>query len=85
MLPFEMKHRDVDSLEVSNLDKNFIKNRLRDFDFSLYKDTGKTFERNFPKDEFDVLKIPLKNKGIIVQKVFLILTRKDYVCKRKTF
>ena len=36
MLPFEMLYRDVDSLEVSNLDKEFIKSRLRDkhcFDF----------------------------------------------------
>ena len=36
MLPFELLYRDVDSLEVSNLDKEFIKSRLREkycFDF----------------------------------------------------
>ena len=41
-----------------------------------------------PKEEFDVLKILLKNKDIIVQKAdkgntVVILNRKDYVCKMK--
>ena len=86
MLPFELLYRDVDSLEVSNLDKEFIKSRLRDSAFSSYKDIGKTFE-NLPKTEFDALKILLKNKDI-VQKVdkgntVVILNRKDYVCKMK--
>ena len=57
---------DVDFLEVANLDKEFIKSRLRDSAFSSYKDTGKTFEKNLPKAEFDALKILLKNKDIIV-------------------
>ena len=34
MLPFELLYRDVHSLEVSNLDKEFIKSRLRDCAFS---------------------------------------------------
>ena len=46
MLPFELPYRDVDSLEVSNLDKELIKSRLRDPAFSSYNDTGKTFEKN---------------------------------------
>ena len=44
MLPFELLHKDVDSLEVSNLDKEFIKSRLRDSTFSSYKDTGNSWE-----------------------------------------
>ena len=88
MLPFELLYRDVDFLEVANLDKEFIKSRLRDSAFSSYKDTGKTFEKNLPKVEFDALKILLKNKDIIVQKAdkgntVIILNRKDYVCKMK--
>ena len=43
-LPFELLHKDIDSLEVSNSDKEFIKSRLRNSAFSSYKDTGKTFE-----------------------------------------
>ena len=62
MIPFELLYRDVDSLEISNLDKGFIKSRLRDSAFSSYKDTSKTFEKNLPKEEFDALKILLKNK-----------------------
>ena len=80
MLPFELLYRDIDFLEVSNLDN--VSN------FSSYKDTGKTFEENLPKAEFDVLKVLLKNKDIIVQKedkgnTVVILNRKDYVCKMK--
>ena len=66
MLPFELLYRDVDFLEVSNLDKEFIKSRLRDSAFSAYKDTGKTFEKNLSKAEFDALKILLENKDTIV-------------------
>ena len=67
-VPFELLYRDADSLEVSNLDKEFIKSRLGDSAFSSYQDTGKTLEKNLPKEKFDALKILLKNKGIIVQK-----------------
>ena len=66
MLPFELLYRDVDFLEVSNLDKEFIKSKLRDSAFSSYKDTGKTFEKNLSKTEFDALKILLENKDTIV-------------------
>ena len=88
MLPFELLYRDVHSLEVSNLDKEFIKSRLRDSAFPSYKGTGKTFEKNLPKAEFDTLKILLKNKDNIVQKAdkgntVVILNRKGYVCKMK--
>ena len=88
MIPFKLLYRDVDSLEVSNLDREFIKVRLRDSAFSSYKDTSKSFEKNLPKAEFDALKMLLKNKDIIIQKVdkgntVVILNRKDYVCKMK--
>ena len=70
------------------MDKEFIKSRLRDSTFSSCKETIKTFEKNLPKAEFDVLKILLKNKDIIIQKAVkgntvVILNRKDYVCKMK--
>ena len=66
----------------------FIKSRLRDSAFSSYKDTGKTFDKNLPKAEFDALKILFKNKDIIVQNAdkgntIVILNRKDYVCKMR--
>ena len=81
MLPFELLYRDVEFLEIANLDKEFIKSRLRDSAFSSYKDTGKTFQKNLPKSEFVALKILLKNKDNIVQKAdkgntVVILTEK---------
>ena len=51
MLPFQLLYMYVNSLEVSNLNKEFIKSRLRDSTFSPYKDTGKTPEKNLPKVE----------------------------------
>ena len=85
MIPFELLYRDADSLEVSHLDKEFIKSRLRDSAFSSYKDISKTFEKNLPKAEFGALKILLKNKVIIIQKAdkgntVVILNLKDYDC-----
>ena len=88
MLPFQLLYRDVDSLKVCNLDKEFIKSRLRDSAFLLSKNTGKTLEKNLPKEEFDALKILLKKKDIIVQRAdkcntVVMLNRKDYVCKMR--
>ena len=55
MLPSELLHRHVSSLEVSNLDEDFIKSRLSKSAFSLCKSTGKFFEKYLPKVEFDAL------------------------------
>ena len=65
-----------------------FKSRLSDFAFSSYKDTGKTLEKNLPKEEFHALKIVLKDRDIIVQKAdkgntVVFLNRKNYVCKMK--
>ena len=38
MLPFQLLYSNVNSLEVPNLDKEFIKSRLRDSAFSSYKE-----------------------------------------------
>ena len=43
MLPFELLCRDVDYLQVSNLDKEFIKCRLEDSALSSCKDTVESF------------------------------------------
>ena len=55
LLPSELLHRNVSSLEVSNLDEDFIKSRLSESAFLLYKSTGKFFEKYLPKVEFDTL------------------------------
>ena len=68
ILPFELLYRDVNSLEVSNLDKKFPKSRVRDPTFLSNKNTSKTLEKSLTNVEFDALKILLKNKDIIIQK-----------------
>ena len=70
MFPFELLHRNVDSLKVSNLDKEFIESRLRDCAFPSYKSTGKNLEKNVPILELDALKILVKSKDIVAQKLF---------------
>ena len=89
ILPFELLYRDVDSIEVFNLDKEFIKTGFKDSAFSSYKNTGRIIEKKLPRVEFDALKILLKNKDIMVQKAdkgdtVVILNRKDYVYKMKS-
>ena len=70
------------------MDKDFIKSRLTDSAFPSYSNTGKTIEKNFPKVEFDALKILLKKKDVKVQNAHkgntvVILNRKYYVLKTK--
>ena len=51
MLPFKLLYRDVDSSEVSNLDKEFIKNRLRNKNrlFHHTRTLVKFLRRIYPK------------------------------------
>ena len=63
MLTFELLYWDVNSLEASNLDKNFIQGT--NFIRVLFHHT-KTMGKNLPKMEFDALKILFKNKDIKV-------------------
>ena len=61
MLLFELLYRDIDSLEFSNLNKEFVKSRLRDPAFSSYKDTGKTSEKTL----VPILVLPTTNEYTI--------------------
>ena len=89
MLPCELLYSNVHSLEISNLDKEFIKSTIRDYAFSSYKNNGKKLQKNLPKEKLDALKILLKNKDIIVEKAdkgkkLVIMNRKGYVFKMKS-
>ena len=44
LLPFEMLFRDVNSLEVSNLNKECVKSRLRDGTYTSFKQVPKISE-----------------------------------------
>ena len=73
MLSFELLYRDVDFMEVFNLDKKLIKGRFTCSAFSSYKDISKTFEKNLPKVEFNALKILLKKYISYYKKEILYL------------
>ena len=82
LLPFHLLYRAADSLEVSNMDKQFVKSKLWKFALSLYKVSGKILEKNLPKNEFNTLKRLLKNKDLLTQKAdnvttVLILNRNE--------
>ena len=62
MLPFELLHTDVDYLKVSTFDKEFFRSRLKDSTFHHIMTLVNTLEKNLPKEEYDALKIFLKNK-----------------------
>ena len=68
LLPFELLHRDINSLRISNFALDCIKTRLRDSTFSSYKETSKFMENNLPKAEFHALKSLIRNKELIIQK-----------------
>ena len=56
MLPLELLYRDVDSLEIFNLDNEFIKNRLRECFFII--------QGYWQKVEINALKGLLANKEL---------------------
>ena len=80
-----MLFRDINSLEVSNLNKKRVK-RLRDSACRLFKHVSKISVKNFLKEEVKVLNNLVKNKDIVIQKVnegnnVVILNRSDYISK----
>ena len=88
LLPIELLYRDINSLRISNFDLDCIKARLRDSEFSSYKETSKFTKNNLTKAEFVALKFLIRNKELIIQKAdkgntVVLLNRKDYISKRK--
>ena len=65
---FEMLFRDINSLEVSNLNKECVKSRLRDSAYTLFKQVSKISEKNLSKEEVKALNNLLKNKYIVIQR-----------------
>ena len=49
LVPFEMLFRDINSLEVSNLDKECVKSRLRDSAYTSFKQVSKILRKIFQK------------------------------------
>ena len=70
LVPFEMLFRDINSLEVSNLNK-WCNNKCRLWDsvYTSFKKVSKISEKNLSKEEVKALNNLLKNKDIVIQKV----------------
>ena len=50
-----MLFRDINSLEVSNLNKECVKSRLRDSTYTSFKQVSKISEKNLSKDKVKAL------------------------------
>ena len=88
LLPFELLFRDIDLLDISRTDRDFIQGRLRDCEFTSYRDVGKNIDRNLYKEEHFALKNLVKNKDLIIQEAekgntVVILNKNDYNLKMK--
>ena len=55
LVPFKMLFRDINSLEVSNLNKECVRSRLPDGVYTSFKQVSKISEKNLSKQEVKVL------------------------------
>ena len=81
-----MLFRDINSLEVSNLNKECVKSRLPDSAYTSFKQVSKISEKNLSKEEVKALNNLVRNKDIVIQKAdkgnnIVILNRSDYISK----
>ena len=68
-MPFHQKilniqnfFRDINSLEIRNLNKECFKSRLRDSAYTSFKQVSKISEKNLSKEEVKVLNNVARNK-----------------------
>ena len=86
LVPFEMLFRYINSLEVSNHNKECLKSTLRDRAYTSFKQVSKISEKNLSKEKAKALNNLVKNKDIVIQKAdkginVIILNRIDYISK----
>lgn len=67
-MPFELLCRDVNSINFSSFDKEYIKSRLRDFVYLSFKQVSKIYVKNLPDEEIQALKKNLIENWILVIK-----------------
>ena len=81
-----MLFRGNNNLEVSNLNKECVKSRLRDSAYTSFKQISNISEKNISKEEVKALNNLVKIKDIVIQKAdkgnnIVILNRSDYISK----
>ena len=89
LLPFELRYRDIHSLDITNEKKEYLKTRIKDCVFSSfnsYNENGAPL--NLTPEEFAALKSLSKNKNLIIQKSdkgssIAIIGKSDYFEKMR--
>ena len=84
LVPFEMLFRDINGLEVGNLNKECANSRLRDSAYTSFKQVSKVSQKNLSKEEVKAPNNLVKNEDIVIQKVdkgnnIVVLSRSDYI------
>ena len=80
-----MLFRDINTLEVVNLNNACIKNKIGDSAYT-FKQVSRISEKNLSKEEVKALNNLVENKDIVIQKTdkgnnVIILNRNDYISK----
>lgn len=66
-MPFELLCRDVNSINFSSFDKEYIKSRLRDFVYLSFKQVSKIYVKNLPDEEIQALKNLIENWILVIK------------------
>ena len=80
-----MLFRDINTLEVINLNNACIKNKIGDSAYT-FKQVSRISEKNLSKEEVKALNNLVKNKDVVIQKADkgnngVILNKSDYISK----
>ena len=80
-----MLFRDINTLEVINLNNECVKSR-RGYSAYTFKQVSRISEKNLSKEEVKALNNLVENKDIVIQKTdkgnnVIILNRSDYISK----
>ena len=89
LLPFEMVHRDIKTMDVPSSDLDIIKVALKEYTYNSFKKYNFLKELNFSRDEYNALKNLSSLKNIIVLKSdkgksVVLMNRDDYINQMET-
>ena len=84
LVPFEILFRDINSLEVGNLNKECANSRFRDSVYTSLKQVSEVSQKNLSKEEVKAPNNLVKNEDIVIQKAdkgnnIVVLSRSDYI------
>ena len=68
LLPFEMLFREINSFDIGDFNKEFVKSRLRDSAYSSFKQVSRISNKNLSREQPKTLNNLVKNKDLVIQK-----------------